>query len=124
MSIDNLQLLVKKRSHSQYPKSAPHIPKTAIPTERFAIAPHIPKSELLAAALRYRIPTSPTSELLAAALRYRTPTSPHPQNSDCSSPTSPKAIALSLHPQKAIANITKSSPNSKQNPLKHLPPTP
>ena len=107
MSIDNLQLLVKKRSHSQYPKSAPHIPKTAIPTERFAIAPHIPKSELL-----------------AAALRYRTPTSPHPQNSDCSSPTSPKAIALSLHPQKAIANITKSSPNSKQNPLKHLPPTP
>ena len=49
MSIDNLQLLVKKRSHSQYPKSAPHIPKTAIPTERFAIAPphpHIPKTAI------------------------------------------------------------------------------
>ncbi|MDJ0501902.1 MAG: hypothetical protein PX483_13800 [Nostocales cyanobacterium LE14-WE4] len=36
----------------------------------------------------------------------------------------PKAITLSLHPQKAIANITKSSANSKQKPLKHLPPKP
>jgi hypothetical protein len=72
--------------------------RRAIPAERFAIAlPQPPKSELLAAALRYRTPSNPqtanclqqrfaiaspnfpNSELLAAALRYRIPsTSQHP----------------------------------------------
>jgi len=72
--------------------ASPHITKTAnCLQQRFAIAPpHHQNSELLAAALRYRIPhpkqrtasssaslshsTHPKSELLAAALRYRTST--------------------------------------------------
>jgi len=47
--------------------------------------PHIPNSELLAAALRYRTPHNPNSELLAAALRYRTPTSPNSYRTPTSS---------------------------------------
>jgi hypothetical protein len=103
MSIDNLQLLVKKRflrsaslSHSQYPKSAPHIPKTAIPTERFAIVPHIPKKRFLRSASlshsqhpKTAIPT----ERFAIAL----PTSPK-QRTACSS----ASLSHSPHPQKAI----------------------
>ncbi|MFM6025611.1 MAG: hypothetical protein ACKPER_22225 [Dolichospermum sp.] len=60
----------QKRSHPNTPK--------AIPTERFAIA--LPKppllNELLAAALRYRTPTSPKNDSYGA-LRYRTPQTPN-----------------------------------------------
>ncbi|MBO1067487.1 hypothetical protein [Anabaena sp. 54] len=55
--------------------------------QRFAIALSHPKSELLAAALRYRPLTSPKAIAL-----------PHPQNSD-RSPTPQKAISLP-HPKK------------------------
>ena len=84
----------KKRSHLSHPKS-----------DR---PPTSPKSELLAAALRYRTSsTFPKSELLAAALRYRT--SSHPKTSDRppKSPNSdrtPTPLNSDRHPtsQKAI----------------------
>jgi hypothetical protein len=55
----------------------------AIPRSRNAIAlPQLPKSELLAAAQRYRTPSNfPNSELLAAAQRLRTP--PTSQIANC-----------------------------------------
>ncbi|MBE9252215.1 hypothetical protein IQ226_24615 [Dolichospermum sp. LEGE 00240] len=95
-------------------RSPPHPQKANCLQQRFAIAPTSPKSELLAAALRYR-PHIPNSELLAAALRYR-PHNPkqrspsHTPNSDRPL-TSQTAIALphpnkrahSPHPQKEIA---------------------
>jgi hypothetical protein len=111
--------------------ASPHITKTAnCLQQRFAIAPpHHQNSELLAAALRYRIPhpkqrtasssaslshsTHPKSELLAAALRYRTSTH---QNSELlaaalryrtSTHQNSELLAAALryrtqHPQKAI----------------------
>jgi hypothetical protein len=90
-------------SHPQN-RSPSHIPKS----DRTS---HIPKSDSYGA-LRYRTPTPPKSELLAAALRYRPLTSPkaialpHPQNSELlaaalryRSPTPQKAISLP-HPKK------------------------
>jgi hypothetical protein len=102
MSIDNLQLLVKKRflrsaslSHSQTPNSdsygalryrtpkpqtaipterfaiAPHTSPTAIPTERFAIAsPHPQKRFLRSASLSHPHPTSQKRFLRSASLSH------------------------------------------------------
>jgi hypothetical protein len=75
--------------------------------------------------LRYR--TSPHLQKAIPTERFAI-ASPHPQNSE-RIPTSQKRFlgrASLSHPHilKAIANITKSSANSKQKPLKHLPPKP
>ena len=94
----------------------PSTSQTAIPTERFAIAPpQLPKSELLAAALRYRTPPTsqtaiPTERFAIAplprpnsdsygALRYRTPST-----SQTAIPTERFAIALPPTSQIAIAS--------------------
>ena len=93
MSIDNLQLLVKKRFLRSASLSHPHTPK-AIPTERFAIAfqhlqtrshPHKPKQRFLRSASlshshtpkQRSHPHIPKSDSYGA-LRYRT--SPHPKS--------------------------------------------
>jgi hypothetical protein len=103
MSIDNLQLLVKKRSHS------PH-PQKAIPTERFAIALPHPKSDSYGA-LRYRIPTSPKAiptERFAIASPHL-PKQRFLRSASLSHFHTPKAIPTerfaiaSPHPQQAIA---------------------
>jgi hypothetical protein len=72
--------------------------------------PHTPKSELLAAALRYRTLTTPNSDSYGA-LRYRTPTSPKA----IASPH-PKAIA-SPHPKRDRI----STPKTRS--LSHIPKT-
>jgi hypothetical protein len=83
----------KKRSHSDIPKS-----------DR---PPTSSKSELLAAALRYRPPTFPKSELLAAALRYRPPTFPkkrsHSHISKAIAPPTSKTAIAPPHPKKRTA---------------------
>jgi hypothetical protein len=125
MSIDNLQLLVKKRflrsaslSHPHTPKaiafqhlqtrSHPHSPK-AIPTERFAIAlPHpktaiaspTPQKRFLRSASLSHFPTPQKRFLRSASLSH----SQHPQQAipterfAIALPTSPKAITLP-HPK-------------------------
>jgi hypothetical protein len=141
MSIDNLQLLVKKRflrsaslSHSQTPNSdsygalryrtTPH-PQTAIPTERFAIALPTPQQRFLrSASLSHPHPTSQKRFLRSASLSHPHPTSqkrflrsaslshPHIPNSDPLH-TSPKAI-----PTERFA-IASPHPRSDRSP--HIP---
>jgi len=124
MSIDNLQLLVKKRflrsaslSHSQTPNSdsygalryrtTPH-PQTAIPTERFAIALPTPQQRFLrSASLSHPHPTSQKRFLRSASLSH-----PHIPNSDPLH-TSPKAI-----PTERFA-IASPHPRSDRSP--HIP---
>jgi hypothetical protein len=76
------------------------LPQTAIPTERFAIAPfNPPNSELTSQRLRYRIPPTPqTANCLQQRLRYRTP------------PTSQTAIASLQIPKQRSHPLN--SPNS------------
>jgi hypothetical protein len=118
MSIDNLQLLVKKRFLRSASLSHPHTPK-AIPTERFAIAfQHLQTRFLRSASLSHsHIPTYPkaipTERFAIAlttspksdsygALRYRTPNipksdrTPHPKTAI---PTERFAIALPTSPK-------------------------
>jgi hypothetical protein len=132
MSIDNLQLLVKKRFLRSASLSHPHTPK-AIPTERFAIAfQHLQTRFLRSASLSHsHIPTYPkaipTERFAIAlttspksdsygALRYRTPKIP---NSDSygalryRTPNIPKSDRTP-HPKTAIASHTsqkRSHPN-------------
>jgi hypothetical protein len=80
--------------------------------------PHTPKSELLAAALRYRTLTTPNSDSYGA-LRYRTPTSPKaiPTERFAIASPHPKAIA-SPHPKR-----DRSPTSPKQRLLSHIPKT-
>jgi hypothetical protein len=107
-----------------------------IPTERFAIAPHIQKANCLQQRFaiapphpkqRSPIPTPSTSELLAAALRYRTPTSqksdriPHIQKANCLQ----QRFAIALHIPKsellaaALRYRPSTSPKKRSHP--HTP---
>ena len=69
-----------RRSHLPHPTAiaypqtaiAPSISPKAIPAERFAIAPHIPKSELTSQCLRYRPSHPQNSDIYAyGTLRER-----------------------------------------------------
>ncbi|MBE9256559.1 hypothetical protein [Dolichospermum sp. LEGE 00246] len=94
------------------------LPQTAIPTERFAIAPfNPPNSELTSQRLRYRTPSTPqTANCLQQRLRYRIP--PTPQTANClqqrlryrTPPTSQTAIASLQIPKQRSHPLN--SPNS------------
>ncbi|MBO1064597.1 MULTISPECIES: hypothetical protein [Nostocales] len=124
MSIDNLQLLVKKRflrsaslSHPHIPKqrSHPHIPKQrshshtpkAIPTERFAIAPHTSQTA---------IALPQTQEAIALPISPKRSHPPHPKSDRI--PTSQTANCLQ---QRLRYRTSSTPPKSDRSPTSPNP---
>jgi hypothetical protein len=136
MSIDNLQLLVKKRFLRSASLSHPHTPK-AIPTERFAIAfQHLQTRFLRSASLSHsHIPTYPkaipTERFAIAlttspksdsygALRYRTPNIPKSDRT----PHPKTAIASHTSQKRSHPNIPNQRSHSPHIQTEIAPPTP